>query len=351
MKFSALYLAAITLACTAVAVPTSGHQGGPKTLTLDEAAKKTGRYIGTATDKWILDGDEPYAKIAASDEFSQYTHENTVKWESIEPQPGVFNFTGGDALVAFAKKNGNKNIRGHTLVWHSQLAPWVTANNYTAPELKAVLKRHVQTVAGHFKGKFFHWDVVNEVFDDDGSFRKTIWYNTFGEDYIEWAFRWAREADPKAKLYINDYNFEGISDKTNAVTALVKKLKRKGVPIDGIGAQGHLISGSISNTTEALWRKWSDELGVDVAITELDIRIKTPATPEKLKLQAEEYAYIAKACLAVKRCKGITLWQFTDKYSWVPDVFSGEGDALPWTTDLEKKPAYFALLDALKGKK
>ena len=112
-----------------------------------------------------------------------------------------------------------------------------------------------------------------------------------------------------------------------------------------------MISGNIPNTTEALFRKWSDELGVDVAITELDIRIKLPATPEKLKLQAEEYAYIAKACVNVKRCKGITLWQYTDKYSWVPDFFEGEGDALPWTTDLQKKPAYTALLNALQGKK
>jgi len=112
-------------------------------------------------DKWILDQDAPYAAIAVSKEFSQVTHENTVKWETIEPQPGVFDFTAADALVDWAQKH-NKKIRGHTLAWHSQLAPWVTANKYTATELKAILERHVTTVVTHFKGKIFQWDVVNE---------------------------------------------------------------------------------------------------------------------------------------------------------------------------------------------
>jgi endo-1,4-beta-xylanase len=138
--------------------------------------------------------------------------------ETIEPQPGVFNFTLGDRLFGIAKQNGKK-MRGHTLVWHSQLAPWVAANNYTASELKEVMKvtyfvqckptialsnistqRHVQTVASHYRGQIYAWDVVNEAFNEDGSFRESIWYNTFGEDYIEWAFRWAHEADPVSHL-------------------------------------------------------------------------------------------------------------------------------------------------------
>lgn len=133
----------------------------------------------------------------------------------IEPQPGVFNFTLGDKLFSLAHQNGKK-MRGHTLAWHSQLAPWVTANNYTAPQLKAVLKvrlcsehllailgsteislqRHVQTVVKHYAGQVYSWDVVNEAFNEDGTFRESIWYTTLGEDYIEWAFRWAQEADP-----------------------------------------------------------------------------------------------------------------------------------------------------------
>ncbi|KAF8425330.1 family 10 glycosyl hydrolase [Tirmania nivea] len=266
-------------------------------------------------EKSILDKDAPYAAIAASKEFSQVTHENTVKWETSEPQPGVFDFT------------HNMKVRGHTLVWHSQLAPWVTANNYCGG---VEGRPRMTTLVTHFKGRVSQWDVVNEAFNEDGTFRESTWYKTFGEDYIEWAFRWARKADPKAKLYINDYNFEGASPKTEAVTNLVRKLKAKGVPIDSIGVHGHLIVGSLSDSIEETWRTWSGDLGVGVAVTELDIRLSLPETEENLQQQTGDYTTVVKACMNVKRCHEITFWQFTP----------GES--------LEKKPAYYAIAKALQ---
>jgi len=348
------FLLSILAATTALAAPPKKchpHPKPGKTLGLDQLAQKRGgRFVGTATEPEILERDAPYAKIAESKEFGAVTPENRMKWETIEPQPGVFNFTRADELVKWSKKH-KKDIRGHTLVWHSQLAPWVTANNYSPAELKAITKNHVQTVARHFKGQIKWWDVVNEVFNEDGTYRSSIFYDTFGEDFIEWAFRWAHEADPHAKLYINDYNFEAESPlKTEAVTNLVRKLKAKGVPIHGIGAQAHFIQGTLDGPAMTkIWKTWSDELKVDVAITELDIRMKTPATPEKLKEQAADYKTVFDACLAVKRCIGITLWQYTDKYTWVPGVFEGEGAPCVWDEDLKKKPAYDAIVDSLKN--
>jgi len=316
---------------------------------LDILAKLRGRYIGTATDIWIQEDDAEYAKITKSKEFSQVTPENTMKWETVEPQNGVFDFTEADKLVKWAKKN-KKDVRGHTLVWHSQLPGWVNNGNFTSAELKEITKRHVKTVAGHFKGQIKWWDVVNEVFNEDGTYRDSIFYRHFGEDFIEWSFRWAHEADPKASLWINDYNFEGESPlKTEAVTNLVRKLKKKGVPIHGIGAQAHIIQGNVQRSQRDIWKVWSDELKVQVALTELDIRMQLPVTEEKLQEQAADYTAMVEDCLAVKRCIGITLWQWTDKYTWVPGVFSGEGAPLPWDEEFKKKPAYGAIQKTLLG--
>ncbi|KAF8708429.1 putative xylanase, Glycoside hydrolase family 10, partial [Rhizoctonia solani] len=337
-------LALVTTASCIAAAP-----GQPRSLNVLAQGLKPSRYIGVATESYnILNATtfgREYAKIATSDEFGIYTNENTLKWETIEPQPGVFNFTSGDKLFSIAKQNGKK-MRGHTLVWHSQLAPWVATNNYTASELKKVMKRHVQTVASHYREQIYAWDVVNEAFNEDGTFRESIWYNTFGEDYIEWAFRWAHEADPYSLKYINDYNFESITPKTNAAVKLVKKLKAKGVPIHGVGVQAHLIVGQVPSDFKQTLQRFAD-LGVDVALTELDIRLEVPATAAKLAQQATDYITSVNACLGVKRCVGITIWQFTDALSWIPGVFPAEGDALPWDKQLKTKPAYDAMRKAL----
>lgn len=168
-----------------------------------------------------------------------------------------------------------------------------------------------------------------EAFNEDGTFRASVFYNTIGSTFIDIALRAARAADPSAKLYINDYNIEGTGAKSSGMLALAKSLLAKGVPLDGIGMQAHLIVGAIPSTIQQNIQQFA-ALGLDVAITELDIRMTLPVTADKLNQQKKDYEAVVRACKSVSRCVGITIWDYTDKYSWVPSVFDGQGAALPW---------------------
>ncbi|KAF9533904.1 endo-1,4-beta xylanase [Crepidotus variabilis] len=313
-------------------------------------ARATGKqYFGTATDNPEL-VDKPYLKqLSNNHDFGQITPSNSMKWFATEPVQGKFNFTGAEEIVKLAKKN-KQLVRGHNCVWHSQLADWVESGAFDNVTLTSIMIKHCYTLVKHFKGDILQWDVVNEPFNEDGTFRSTVFYDTIGESYIETALRSARAADPSAKLYINDYNIEGLSPKSTGMLNLVKSLKAKRAPIDGIGIQGHLIVGqlpsfdSIKSNLQAF-----TNLGVDVAITELDIRMPTPPTTDSLAQQKIDYETVVKACNEVKRCVGVTIWDWTDKYSWVPGVFTGEGAALPWDDDLKKKPAYDGIAAGLRG--
>jgi endo-1,4-beta-xylanase len=269
-----------------------------------------------------------------------------MKWESVEPQQGVTDFSQGDALVRFARAN-HQAVRGHTLVWHSQLPTWLTSGTFTPEQLRDILRRHIFEEAGHFRGRIYAWDVVNEALNEDGTLRPTIWLNALGPGYIADAFRWAHEADPHAKLYYNDYNLESIGPKSDAALALVNQLRAQHVPIDGVGFQGHLgIQYPYPDTFGDNLARFA-AAGVDVAITEADVRMVLPVTPEKLATQATYFGDMMRSCVAVRRCVSFTLWGFTDKYSWVPGFFTGEGAATPLDEQFQPKPAYFALRDAL----
>ncbi|TFK74187.1 endo-1,4-beta xylanase [Pluteus cervinus] len=341
-------LALVQLAATAVVVP-SGHGLPGSREGLSQVAKAAGKlYFGSATDNPTLT-DEPYISILSDNhQFTQITPANSMKWETVEPQRGVFNFTGGDQIVAFAKKNG-QIVRGHTCVWHSQLAPWVAAGNFDNSTLQQIVKDHTTAVVSHWKGQIYAWDVVNEIFNDDGTWRPSPFSDIIGPSFVELAFRTAHKADPNAKLYLNDYNIDGLGPKSTAVVNLVKSLKAAKAPIHGIGLQAHMISGSIPTDIKQNIEQFT-KLGVEVAITELDIRITLPVTPEKLEQQKKDYAAVVAACNSVKGCIGVTVWDFTDKYSWIPSVFAGEGDALPWDKDLVRKPAYDGIVQGFNGR-
>ncbi|KAF3919458.1 Exoglucanase [Orbilia brochopaga] len=318
------------------------------------------RWFGQATETYTLAGDPAYAAIAevGSNEFNRVTPENSMKWETIEPQQGVFNFELGDALVAWAEAN-DQAVRGHTLVWHSQLPNWV--NNPTVPwttaTLKPVLENHVRKVVRHYKGKIDMWDVVNEMFNDDGTFRKTVFYNTFGNtDFVCWALTWAHEEDPDALLFVNDYNFEYRGAKVDAAATFFQGLIDQGCPIGAVGAQAHLIVGQVDETGITNGLSHFADLGLLVYLTEVDIRYEIGRgndianyTPSQVGQQAKDYYSLTKACLNVPNCIGMTLWEYTDKYSWIPGVFSGSGAALPWDVNLNKKPAYTAIYEAIEG--
>ena len=248
-----------------------------------------------------------------------------------------------------ARANHQK-VRGHTLVWHSQLPELAHLREWTAPELRAVLKKHIQTEVRHYRGKVFAWDVVNEAFNEDGTYRESVFYKTLGPGYIADALRWAHQADPRSSSTSTTTTSRAIGPKSDAYHRLAKELKAAGVPLHGIGLQAHLaLQYGYPATLEDNLRRFS-RLGLDTALTEVDIRMHLPATEEKLAQQAEWYADVTEACLAVRRCVGITLWDYTDKYSWIPAFFPGEGAALPWDEELRRKPAYFALREALGGR-
>jgi len=207
---------------------------------------------------------------------------------------------------------------------------------------------HIALEVGRYKGRLAAWDVVNEPFNEDGTYRQTLWYNGLGTGYIAQALTAARAADPAARLYINDYNVEGVNAKSTALYNLVKSLKEQGVPIDGVGLQAHLIVGQVPSTLQQNIQRFAD-LGVDVAITELDIRMTLPSDSTKLAQQAADYKAVMNACVAVARCAGVTVWGFTDSDSWVPSTFPGEGAATPYDENYAPKPAYYAIAEALGG--
>ena len=296
----------------------------------------TNRYVGSAVAAQTLNSEADYRSVLTR-EFDSVTPENEMKWAVVEPNRGQFNWSGADAIVNYARQNG-KTVRGHTLVWHSQYPSWL--NNLGSSELRSVVQQHINTEMGRYRGLIRAWDVVNEMFNDDGSRRQSIFQQRMGDSYVADAFRWARAADPSAKLYINDYNTEGVNAKSNALYNLVRTLKQQGVPIDGVGIQTHLSTqyGFPTSMRQNIERLAA--LGLDVAITEADVRIPLPADSTKLNTQANYFKQIWDACHAVSRCVEFTTWGFTDRHSWVPGTFPGEGAACLYDTNLRPKPAY-----------
>ncbi|NUW46862.1 endo-1,4-beta-xylanase [Nonomuraea rhodomycinica] len=312
-------------------------------VTLRTLAAARNLRVGAAVNDRGLDSDNGY-RDKLRYEFNSVTPETAMKWVNLEPEPGVYTWGKADAVVSFAQQN-NQMVRGHTLVWHSALPTWVSDGSLSDQELRAALQRHVETTVKRYAGRVAVWDVVNEVLAEDGTLKQTIWLKRLGPGYIADAFRWARAADPSAKLYINDYNAEWSNPKRTALYNLVRDLRAQGVPIDGVGFQTHsLIKDPTPETIPPTQLRSTLELfaglGVDVAVTELDVRLKLPVDERKLAAQAEIYRRVTAACVAVARCVSLTVWSLTDRYSWVPAVVPGWGAAHPLDAALARKPAY-----------
>ncbi|MEV6851879.1 endo-1,4-beta-xylanase [Actinoplanes sp. NPDC051411] len=321
--------AAVVALGTVLSVSTTANAAS----TLGASAAATGRYFGTAVAAYKL-SDTVYSGILDR-EFNMITPENEMKWDATEPSQGQFTFTSADQIVAHAQAHGQR-MRGHALAWHSQQPGWVASLSGTA--LRNAMINHITNVATHYKGKIYAWDVVNEAFSDngDGSRRQSNLQAT-GNDWIEVAFKTARAADPGAKLCYNDYNTDGVNAKSTAVYNMVKDFKARGVPIDCVGFQSHINSASpVPSDYQANLQRFAD-LGVDVQITELDIAGSGTA-------QANTYARVVQACLAVARCTGITVWGIRDSDSWrsgdTPLLFDNNGNP---------KAAYTSALNALNA--
>ncbi len=314
---------------------------------------------GAAFDRKILIGagganpdplrtDPAYGQTMAR-EFSALTPGNAMKFGPIHPAPDTYDFRDADAFVDFAQANAMQ-VRGHTLVWHDEQPKWLEQGTFTRDQLLAIMRDHIATVVGRYRGRIYAWDVVNEAINDDGTMRESFWYKTIGPDYIDQAFRFAHEADPNAKLIYNDYAAEGSGTKSDAVYAMVKGMKERGVPIDGVGLQSHFtITPPRLADIDANIKRLS-ALGLDVHITELDVRLRLPADAAALAQQASVYRDYLRMCLANSNCRMFVLWGFTDKYSWIPGKFPGFGAGLIFDEQYDPKPAYYAMMDVLNGK-
>src|SRR5690554_3529162 len=223
-------------------------------------------YVGAAVTPNLLNNSS-YANVAST-EFSSLTAENHMKWETIQPSQGNFNWSGADQIVNFAKQH-NQHVYGHTLVWHSQAPSWV--QNLSGTALQSAMQDHISTVMGRYRGDIRTWDVVNEVIGDGGGqLRDSFWLRGMGEGYIAQAFRYARQADPNAVLCMNDYSIDGINTKSDAYYTLAQQLLRDGVPLDCMGFQAHLILGQVPGNMQQNLQRFKN-LGLEVWVTELDI--------------------------------------------------------------------------------
>ncbi|MBO0938406.1 endo-1,4-beta-xylanase [Fibrella sp. HMF5335] len=320
--------------------------------------------IGVAVNPRMMQNGPESALILA--QFSSMTPENAMKMGPIHPEENRYNWKDADAIVQFAQQHGLK-VRGHTLCWHNQIPPWLfvdsTGKQVSRDVLLARLKQHISAVVGRYKGKIYAWDVVNEAVPDGGDalYRPTKFYEIIGEDYLEKAFQYAHEADPAALLFYNDYNTEN-TVKRERIYQLVKKLKDKGVPIHGVGLQGHwsIHEPTAQQLDESITRFAG--LGLTVQITELDVSIhakqherqeaaataKSEFTNELNDRQAAHYAMLFKVFRKHRdKLSGVTFWNLSDKSSWL-DNFPVKGRKdypLLFDQNYQPKKAYSAVVN------
>jgi endo-1,4-beta-xylanase len=331
-------------------------------------------YIGTALNTFqILERDSLTSAIVGR-EFSSITAENIMKSMEIHPGKDSFNYELPDKFVALGEKH-NMFIHGHTLVWHSQLSPWIR-NIKDSTEMAEALKSHIKAVAGRYKGRINSWDVVNEALNEDGTLRKSAFLNAMGEDYLALSFKWTSEVDPKVDLYYNDYNLTHIEKRQGAIK-LVKNILDKGIKVDGIGMQGHwhLNTPSLEDIEQSILDYAA--LGVKVAITELDISVLpnprdlvgaeisqnfdnsellnpyAKGLPDSIQVKlANRYKDIFKIFLKHKdKISRVTFWGVSDGQSWL-NGFPVRGRTnypLLFDRDLKPKAAYDSII-ALKLK-
>jgi endo-1,4-beta-xylanase len=311
-------------------------------------------------------------------EFDSLTAENEMKMSALQPRRGRYDFAAADELVRFAQANG-KEVRGHTLVWGQALPLWLIDHGaleriglrlppialpalpnplgrlvgeattlltgWRRDELLAVMRDHIAMVVRHYAGQVAEWDVVNEPMADDGTLSPTVWRRFIGPDYVEQALRAAHAADPRARLFINEFGVEAPGAKLDGLVDLAARLKARGVPLHGIGLQSHThILGYTDEATLARTMRRFTRLGLDVQITEMDVgaSLLDVGRPRRLQTQALAYGAAARACNAQPRCTRFTTWGFTDAVSWLSAGESG----LLFDGRYRAKPAYTAVRGA-----
>ena len=313
--------------------------------------------IGAAVNSWTITSH----KDLIVKHFNSLTPENEMKFESLQPSPGKYTFERADAIVELAEKNGML-VRGHTLVWHSQTPAWVFRDENGRPASREwLLKRmeeHITTVVSRYRGRVYAWDVVNEaVADGGGGYLRTDspWYQIIGPDYIAQAFIFAHRADPEAKLFYNDYSAVDPA-KSDRIYRLLKELLDQGVPVHGVGIQGHWdIYHPSARQVEAAIRKYAS-LGLEVQITELDLSVFAwndrrrlgTAPKDRLRTQAGRYGELFEVFRRNKDViTGVTFWGVADDRTW-KDNFPVRGRKdwpLIFDEKHQPKAAFWELVD------
>lgn len=357
LGFNAAPQNTLNVLALAAAVPSGGSsklslfssylQVVPRTgSAIRDIAGQRGFLVGAAVNPSLLSVDA-YARTLGS-EFNMVVPENAMKFAETQPARDRYNFCAADQVVAFAEANGMK-IRGHNLVWQQDLPTWLTQGKFSSDEAAQILHDHIATVAGRYKGKLVAWDVVNEAIAYGAPYgpQPSYWLTTLGSGYVDQAFRWAREADPTAKLFYNDTGGEGLGAKSDAVYNLVQGLISRGVPIDGIGLQMHVTTTPPSTDSISANLKRLAALGLEIHITEMDVRVPVPATAANLAAQATAYKNVVSACLANTNCTSLLTWGVSDANSWIPGAYPGFGAALLFDQQFQPKPARSAVVEAL----
>ncbi|MFN6355879.1 MAG: endo-1,4-beta-xylanase [Cyanobacteriota bacterium] len=319
---------------------------GISVVSLGAAAQCRSRVYGAAVSQQALE-DRDFRRLLLQ-QVGSLTPENGLKWEVVQPHRGHFDFRQGDALQQLARRHGLE-MRGHTLVWERQEPAWL--QTVASAELGPILKAHIETVVGHYRGQLRSWDVINEPLADDGSgLRRHRWWRALGPEYIDLALKWAHQSDPGARLLINEYGLEAQTPaaavKRRETLALLRQLRRRNVPLHGLGLQAHLQAGLDHGGYEELvgFLKQVQALGLEIQITELDVDDRQLPGDLALRdqLVAAEYDNFLAAVLSNPAVRQVTTWGLSDRYTWLNSQApraDGRGQrALPFDEALQAKP-------------
>ena len=338
----------------------AGLSGAFADETIRDLAKERGRFIGTILNsEWFNDAIEPEFEEIHKTQFNVVVAENEMKFDATEPSENKFNYTKGDKMVEYAQANGLR-VRGHALAWHSQVPGWVSNYSGQKEKLLSVLKNHIDSVVGHWKGKIAEWDVVNEAINDDYNhdWRSTgsVWYEGIGPEFLDSAFVWAHAADPDAELCYNDYAVEwGINEGSKAgfVLEQVKRWKANGIPITCVGTQTHIeIAHETTPQNVRAFAKALAELDIKLNITELDIGFPKGSagklTAADYEKQGHLYRQFMDVFLEEPNMGEFVIWGLTDAHSWL-DEQQGKTEGLLYDKQYKPKPAFDSIMVSLKA--
>ncbi len=323
-------------------------------------AQTRGILVGCAADPQRFATNPGYSTLIA-EQCSILVGENAMKWGPLSPAPGKYDFREADALMNFAAKHRQK-VRGHNLIWHDQLPGWFPGPINKMNALQAMMT-HIRTEMRHFAGRIHSWDVVNEAIElKDGrpdGLRKSPWFELVGPDYVELAFRTARQADPKALLTYNDYGMEYEEEKRAAVLALVHRMKAHGVPLDAIGFQSHLDANvTLAGRELQKFVRELAKLNLQVFVTELDVNDRKVAgtIQDRDAAVAKVYRDYLTTMLAERNVTAVLTWGITDRYTWLDGYSPKRADGkplrpLPFDPDLHPTAAFYAERDAIDSRR